>query len=45
MKDPAFAKFVVFVNAAVPLAMLGWDAYWHRLGADPIAFAIRTTAC
>ena len=43
MKDPRFAKLVVFVNSAVPLAVLAWDGYWHQLGADPIAFATRTT--
>src|SRR3954451_8858009 len=43
MKDPRFAKFVVFVNAAVPLAVLVWDAYWHQLGVNPVEFAIRTT--
>jgi sulfoxide reductase heme-binding subunit YedZ len=43
MRDPAFAKLVVLVNGAVPLAMLAWDALQHRLGADPAAFAIRTT--
>ena len=43
MKDPRFPKFVVFVNSAVPLALLLWDAYWHHLGANPVEFAIRTT--
>ena len=43
MKDPAFAKFVVLVNGAVPLAMLGWDAYWHQLGANPVNHAIHVT--
>ena len=43
MRDPTFAKLVVFVNSAVPLVMLCWDAYWHHLGADPVNFAIRTT--
>lgn len=43
MKDPRFAKFVLFVNGLVPLSLLGWDAYWHRLGADPIKFALHTT--
>jgi sulfoxide reductase heme-binding subunit YedZ len=43
MKDARFAKFVVFVNSAVPLAMLCWDAYRHRLGADPVSFVINTT--
>ena len=50
MKDPRFAKLVVFINASVPLALLGWDWYWDRhgfepkrLGANPIEFVIRTT--
>jgi sulfoxide reductase heme-binding subunit YedZ len=43
MKDPRFVKFVVFVNSAVPLALLGWDALQHHLGANPINFALRTT--
>jgi DMSO/TMAO reductase YedYZ heme-binding membrane subunit len=43
MKDPHFAKFVLFVNAAVPLSLLAWDAYWHHLGANPVEFSLRTT--
>jgi DMSO/TMAO reductase YedYZ heme-binding membrane subunit len=43
MKDPAFPKFVVAVNGSVPLALLCWDAYWHHLGANPVAFALSTT--
>ncbi len=43
MKDPAFAKLVVLINGSVPLAMLCFDAYMHRLGANPIAFALSTT--
>ncbi len=43
MKDLRFAKFVVIVNAAVPLALLGWGAWNHRLGANPINYAILTT--
>ena len=43
MKDPRFAKFVVLVNGAVPLGLLGWDAYWHQLGADPVNHAIHIT--
>lgn len=42
MKDVRFAKFVVLVNGAVPLAMLGWDAYRHQLGGNPIAYALHT---
>jgi DMSO/TMAO reductase YedYZ heme-binding membrane subunit len=43
MKDPGFAKFVVLVNGAVPIALLGWDAYWHQLGANPVNHAIHVT--
>jgi DMSO/TMAO reductase YedYZ heme-binding membrane subunit len=43
MRDARFAKFVLFVNSAVPLALLGWDALHGNLGANPIEFAIRTT--
>lgn len=43
MKDTRFAQFVIFVNSAVPLGLLGWDAYNHRLGANPYEFATRTT--
>src|ERR1044071_5138648 len=43
MKDTGFARFVVFVNATVPLALLLHDAYYHHLGTNPSEFAIRTT--
>lgn len=43
MPDARFAKFVVFVNALVPLALLLWDTYWQQLGVNPDEFAIRTT--
>jgi sulfoxide reductase heme-binding subunit YedZ len=43
MKDIKFARFVIFVNSLVPLALLGWDAYHHHLGANPVEFATRTT--
>ena len=43
MKDTRFARFVIFVNASVPLLLLLNDAYYHRLGANPSEFAIRTT--
>lgn len=42
MKDPSFPKLLVFVNSAVPLALLCWNAYNHELGANPINFALRT---
>jgi sulfoxide reductase heme-binding subunit YedZ len=43
MRDTRFARFVIFVNSLVPVALLGWDAYHHHLGANPIEFATRTT--
>lgn len=43
MKDIGFAKLVVFVNSAVPLALLGWDAYRSDLGANPLEFVTHTT--
>src|ERR1700677_1253998 len=43
MKDPQFAKLVLLVNGVVPLTLLGWDAYWHHLGANPVECALRTT--
>jgi len=41
--DIRFTKLLVLVNGAVPLALLGWDAYHHTLGANPKNFAILTT--
>jgi sulfoxide reductase heme-binding subunit YedZ len=41
--DTRFPRFVIFINSLVPLALLGWDAYRHRLGANPTEFATRTT--
>jgi DMSO/TMAO reductase YedYZ heme-binding membrane subunit len=41
--DIRFAKFLLLVNGAVPLVLLGWDAYHHKLGANPPNFAILTT--
>jgi DMSO/TMAO reductase YedYZ heme-binding membrane subunit len=38
-----FAKVLVLVNAAVPAALLGWDAWHHQLGANPVNYAILTT--
>jgi sulfoxide reductase heme-binding subunit YedZ len=42
-KNLHFAKLLVLVNAAVPAALLSWDAWHHQLGANPVNFAIRTT--
>ena len=41
--DIRFAKLLVLVNSAVPAALLGWDAWHHELGANPVNFAILTT--
>jgi len=43
LKDPQFAKLVVFVNSLVPLALLFLDAKNDRLGPNPIEYAIRET--
>src|SRR5918997_845361 len=41
--DVKFARFLVFVNSLDPLALLLWDGYHHRLGANPPEFATRAT--
>jgi sulfoxide reductase heme-binding subunit YedZ len=41
--DIKFTKFVLFVNGLVPAALLAWDAYQRKLGANPIEFATRAT--
>ena len=38
-----FVKWLVAVNGAVPLAMLGWDTYRGQLGLNGVNFAIHTT--
>ncbi|HEV7472746.1 MAG TPA: protein-methionine-sulfoxide reductase heme-binding subunit MsrQ [Pyrinomonadaceae bacterium] len=43
MKDTRFSKFLLFTNALVPLALLLWDFYHKRLGANPAEFMTRTT--
>ncbi len=43
MPDIKFAKTAVFVNAAVPVALLAWDAFHHRLGTNPQEFVLHTT--
>lgn len=43
MKDIKFYKLVIFVNALVPLALLGLDWRRGQIGADPLAFLTRTT--
>ena len=43
MQDVKFNKILIFINALVPLAFLAWDAFWQKLGANPIEFFLRTT--
>jgi len=43
MTDTKFNKILIFINSLVPLALLAWDAYWQKLGANPIEFFLRTT--
>ncbi len=38
-----FSKLLAFVNALVPLALLLWDVYRNRVGANPVEFMTRTT--
>ena len=43
MQDIKFNKILLFTNALVPLALLGWDAWRGNLGANPVEFFLRTT--
>jgi len=43
MNDVRFNKIVIFINSLVPLALLGWDALFGKIGANPIEFFLRTT--
>jgi len=43
MNDTRFAKLVLFINSLVPLALLLWDVYRHRVGANPLEVVTRTT--
>ena len=43
MKDLRFSKFILFTNALVPLALLLWDVYHKKVGANPGEFMTRTT--
>jgi len=43
MNDVKFYKLIIFINSLVPLALLGWDAVFGKLGANPIEFFLRTT--
>ena len=39
----SFPKFVVFVNALIPIVLLLLDLYRGRVGPNPLEFATRTT--
>jgi sulfoxide reductase heme-binding subunit YedZ len=43
LKDIRFTKFLIFVNALVPLGLLLWDVNHKRVGANPLEFVTRTT--
>jgi methionine sulfoxide reductase heme-binding subunit len=43
MQDVRFHKALISINALIPLAFLGFDAYRGALGANPIEFFLRTT--
>jgi methionine sulfoxide reductase heme-binding subunit len=43
MKDTRFSKLLLFINGLVPLALLLWDFYHNRVGANPLEFVTRTT--
>ena len=43
MNDVRFYKLLIAVNALIPLALVGLDAWNNRLGANPIEFFLRTT--
>ncbi len=43
MNEVKFNKILIFTNALVPLAFLAWDAFWQKLGANPVEFFLRTT--
>jgi sulfoxide reductase heme-binding subunit YedZ len=43
MKNIRFPKLLLFINALVPLALLLWDVYHKRVGANPLEFVTRTT--
>ncbi|HYJ85987.1 MAG TPA: protein-methionine-sulfoxide reductase heme-binding subunit MsrQ, partial [Pyrinomonadaceae bacterium] len=43
MKDVRFSKFVLLANGLAPFALLLWDVYHKRVGANPLEFVTRTT--
>lgn len=43
MKEIKFYKVLIFINSLVPLALMAWDWYQQKLGANPVEFLTRTT--
>lgn len=43
MQDIRFNKILLIINSLVPLSLLAWDAWFARLGANPVEFFLRTT--
>jgi len=43
VKDPRFDKFILLSNGLVPFILLLWDARHHRLGTNPVEFALHAT--
>jgi sulfoxide reductase heme-binding subunit YedZ len=43
MTDVRFNKILIWLNALVPPALLGYDAIRGQLGANPVEFFLRTT--
>ena len=43
MHDVKFNKFLISLNALIPLAFLAYDAFRGQLGANPLEFFLRTT--
>ena len=43
MLNIQFSKLLLLINALVPLALLLWDVYRDRVGANPLEYATRTT--
>jgi sulfoxide reductase heme-binding subunit YedZ len=43
MQDVKFVKFLIALNALIPLGFLASDAYRGKLGANPLEFFLRST--
>jgi len=43
MNDVKFNRFLISLNALIPLVLLGYDGWRGQLGANPIEFFLRTT--